>query len=207
VLAPAVESRQGLTVRGRCTAWLFGIFAAATMVAQGCGPSAQAIYEGNVRFEHCYRLDLDKQIAPSHRSICWREWMSTYSYGQTSDRVEHARQRIKAIEAGETSPPDLDLDGGEAGVTAAPAEAPMPTNANAPPPATAPASTAHDAGASLTDASVSPLVERPRAECQHRCDVRFDECVPVCRTNAGPKTSACTACEREYLNCMRRCFR
>ena len=24
-----------------------------------CGPSVQSIHEGNVRFEHCYRLDLE----------------------------------------------------------------------------------------------------------------------------------------------------
>jgi hypothetical protein len=173
----------------------------------GCGPSAQAIYEGNVRFEHCYRLDLDKNIAPTHRAVCWREWVATYSYGQTSDRFVHARQRIQAIEAGETSPPELNLDGvGQA--PAAPAEAPMPTSANAPPPATAPAPKgATDAGVdSKKRAEVAPA-SLPREDCQGRCGDDFRGCEQSCESDAGSARAGCPACEKNYLACVRRCFK
>lgn len=36
----------------------------AVLGASSCGPSVQSIYEGNVRFEHCYRLDLDTSDIP-----------------------------------------------------------------------------------------------------------------------------------------------
>src|SRR5687768_4415792 len=41
-------------------------------LALACGPSVQSIHEGSVRFEHCYRLDLDLDIAPGHREACWK---------------------------------------------------------------------------------------------------------------------------------------
>jgi hypothetical protein len=44
-------------------------------VSAGCGPSVQSIYEGDVRFEHCYRLDLELDVAPSHRQACWTSWL------------------------------------------------------------------------------------------------------------------------------------
>ena len=67
----------------------------------GCGPSVQSIHEGTVRFEHCYRLDLDPAIAPTHRLACWRDWSQVHAYGQTRDRIEYARRRIRVLAAGE----------------------------------------------------------------------------------------------------------
>ena len=101
----------------------------------GCGPSVQSIYEGNVRFEHCYRLDLDVNIAATHRLACWREWLRVYTYGQVRDRIEYARQRIGALEQGDRSRPSLNLMAGRR-----PEERswylsePAPTSAHAPPP-------------------------------------------------------------------------
>jgi hypothetical protein len=59
------------------------------------------IHESSVRFEHCYRLDMDTAIAASHRLHCWRDWTHTYAEGQSQDRVEYARRRIIALESGD----------------------------------------------------------------------------------------------------------
>jgi hypothetical protein len=80
----------------------------------GCGPSIQPIHEGGVRFEHCYRLDLDARIAPAHRHACWKQWLEVYSYGQSRDRLEYSQRRLRDLEAGDPHPPQLNLDQQEA---------------------------------------------------------------------------------------------
>lgn len=75
------------------------------IVGVGCGPSFEAIQEGGLRFAHCDRLDLDRNIAPSHRLHCWREWRRVYTYGQTRDRVDYSRRRIAVLVSGDTAQP------------------------------------------------------------------------------------------------------
>src|SRR5512138_3262438 len=117
-----------------CTA-VFPVLAGWAMF--GCGPSVQYIYEGNIRFEHCYRLDLDANIAPSHRRICWAEWVDNFSKGQTQDRLEYAKRRIAAIESGSGAALTLNLEEpSDAGPppAALPDPTPVPINPHAPPP-------------------------------------------------------------------------
>ena len=68
----------------------------------------QSIYEGDVRFEHCYRLDLDLNIAPTHREACWKQWLTSYTYGQARDRIEYARRRVRAFASGDVTRPSLE---------------------------------------------------------------------------------------------------
>jgi hypothetical protein len=159
-----------------------------------------------VRFEHCYRLDLDRVIAPSHRETCWREWLSTYSYRQTDDRIEHAKARIRLLSSGETSPPGLELDGGQAAT--APNLTPVPTSAHSPPPATATPVPPADAGPNAAErpAEVPPPVPYPRADCQRECAAKFQPCARACKPEPKNKNPF-AACERDYLGCMRRCLR
>lgn len=42
--------------------------------ALACGPSFQAIYEGNARFEHCYALEENAQTGMREKAECWRDW-------------------------------------------------------------------------------------------------------------------------------------
>jgi hypothetical protein len=111
--------------------------AGAVFSVTGCGPSVQFIYEGNIRFEHCYRLDLDEHIAPSHRRACWVEWVDQYSKGQTRDRLEYAKRRIEAFNTGDGAAMSLRLlepsDGGPPAAAVDPN--PVPTSVHAPPPA------------------------------------------------------------------------
>ncbi|HEY6725627.1 MAG TPA: hypothetical protein VI197_16440 [Polyangiaceae bacterium] len=108
----------------------------------GCGPSIQPIHEGGVRFEHCYRLDLDAKIAPAHRHACWKQWLEVYSYGQSRDRLEYSQRRLRDLESGDPHPPQLNLDHLEAREARQFYMAtPAPTSVHAPPPPVATAST------------------------------------------------------------------
>src|SRR3954468_22119101 len=110
-------------------------------LAGACGPSFEVLAEGDLRFVHCDRLDLDPKIAPSHRLHCWREWRRMYTYGQTRDRVEYAQRRIAEVVSGDTESP-FQLPEGEAVTVrhrvrpalerdAAPAQAAVPAPAGA----------------------------------------------------------------------------
>jgi hypothetical protein len=98
------------------------------------------MYESQIRFEHCYRLDLDPTIAHSHRKACWEEWLLRYQQDQTRDRLEYAKRRADSLASGDHRTLTLDLTlPADAGVVAAPGEpASIPTNVHAPPPARMP---------------------------------------------------------------------
>jgi hypothetical protein len=105
-------------------------------LAAACGPSFQAIYEGNARFEHCYALEENAQTPMPEKADCWRDWSERYTYGQTRDRIHYATARYVALSQVDAVPTD------EAMMMAAPGmtprqttiTAPAPTNAFAPPP-------------------------------------------------------------------------
>ncbi len=176
--------------------------------AQGCGPSVQSVYEGNVRFEHCYRLDIDPNIAASHRQACWLSYVERYHYGQTKDRIEYARRRTRALAAGDTSRPVLKLEtADDAAAPVSPTEAPMPTSVHAPPPPTAkpPAPDGGPSDAGNGADSAPP----PEAKCSAECWSDWRSCGGVtCAPDAGGKVGqACQRCDRDYRRCMQRCFR
>ncbi|MGH7282258.1 MAG: hypothetical protein ACRELY_12080, partial [Polyangiaceae bacterium] len=113
-------------------AWLIGI-----AVTCGCGPSFQALYEGDARFEHCYALEDSGSGTMQKRADCWRDWMDHYTFGQTRDRVQYASNRYRALTSA-ALPTDEGMmsaapGAGDENTTGAPA----PTNAFAPPPTTA----------------------------------------------------------------------
>jgi hypothetical protein len=117
----------------------------AVLGASSCGPSVQSIYEGNVRFEHCYRLDLDLEIVPTHRRHCWEQWLESYRYGQPRDRVEYARRRLRLFASGDFERPLLEIEsaappgsGQSSGLAEATLVRPEPTSVRAPPPAIIP---------------------------------------------------------------------
>src|SRR5512142_423020 len=143
----------------------------------GCGPNVQMIYEGNVRFEHCYRLDLDDSIAPSHRRACWQDWLSRHTYGQSGDRLAHARQRLQDLSRGNQATLSLL---GDAGVeqTQVSAPVPMPTNIHSAPPPKAPEPKA--AATPVSSASSAPKLPPPDADCLRACQVQWDACSPAC---------------------------
>lgn len=169
--------------------------------ATACGPSAQSIYEGNVRFEHCYRLDLDLNIAPTHRNACWKQWLSSYTYAQPRDRIEYARRRLRAFASGDLARPTLDLN------VESRAEqrqfylvVPGPTSVHAPPPPVA--------TQIYADAGPPPTPERvpPGAGCAGACESSFRSCEAACGPDGGASEPACRSCEPDYKACMKRCY-
>ncbi|MGC4067661.1 MAG: hypothetical protein QM784_24035 [Polyangiaceae bacterium] len=132
------SSREMTPLRAFRGALLGSIIVGALVSWAGCGPSVQFIYEGNIRFEHCYRLDFDPNIAPSHRKACWEDWLQRFPRGQTRDRFEYARRRIDSLAGGERGTLNLNLvEAADAGTdsNSAMQPAPAPTNAHSPPPA------------------------------------------------------------------------
>ena len=171
-----------------------------------CGPSMQSIYEGDVRFEHCYRLDLDRQIAPSHREACWREWFATYSYGQTRDKIEYARRRLRYLAAGETSPPGLDLSREEASAPPGGEARPAPLSVHAPPPTLAAPAPSALPPTPVSAASVGVRPRLPGEPCVDGCATSYATCTEPCRGAAAEAPSRCVGCEGDYGRCVRRCF-
>jgi hypothetical protein len=178
-----------------------------------CGPSYQALYEGDARFEHCYALEETGSVSMGTKGDCWRGWILHYTYGQTRDRVEYAAARYRALARAPQAPTD------EAMMEAAPGEgrasniaAPAPTSAFAPPPKTLVETDGGDDEArgqlptAYTSTTKSPVVTEennpapPGSACATGCDATWSRCREC---DAGAKCEACTA---TYKKCMRTCF-
>lgn len=185
----------------------------------GCGPSFQAVYEGNARFEHCYALEENPQVAMPQKATCWREWSEHYTYGQTRDRIHYATARYVALTEAREIPTD------EALMMAAPGEtprrssitAPAPTNAFAPPP-----KTLDQSAETKTTSAMAPLptmvldagpppAPLPAAACTDTCGGAYKACGGNhCEGDAGASSSTsskCVACQKTYRTCMRGCFK
>jgi len=190
--------------------------------AIACGPSYQALYEGDARFEHCYAIDDTPTVPMEQKSDCWTQWMKDYTYGQTRNRVDYAAMRAKAL----LDVPAIPTD--EALMSAAPGggtgrvvghDVPATTNAFAPPPttmseadagqqapstplpppeATPPLEVVHP-GLPAQHALAPPPAPTPRAPCTDRCLAKWQTCKGTC------KTGACD-CDTPYGGCMKRCF-
>ncbi len=173
--------------------------------AAACGPSVQSIYEGNVRFEHCYRLDLLVDTAPTHREACWKEWLGMYTYGQPRDRIEYARRRAHAFANGDVDRPTLDTaDTHKTEARQFYLVLPAPTSVHAPPPPVATRWYA-DAGNAPT-APTAPPASAPEDECGNACRETFLGCSEPCAGDAGKPSGACKACDPSYKSCMKHCF-
>jgi hypothetical protein len=170
-----------------------------------CGPSFQAVYEGESHFEHCYALD-QKAVPDDAKKECWRDWLRGYTYGQSNDRVEYAATRFSQLSLDPTLPSeDVRSDGGSTVPRQSPRTlaAPIPTNAFAPPPNLS-ASDMHDS----TDPPDAGRIARPvlavtvpGADCVQACEERWAKCEGDC------KTKACEACDKTYKTCVPTCFK
>jgi hypothetical protein len=182
------------------------VLAFAAMAAAGCGPSVQSIYEGSVRFEHCYRLDLEQDVATSHRQACWTSWLGSYTYGQSRDRLEYARRRVRAFATGDVDRPVLRV--GQAEDTRQfYLVVPSPTSGHASPPPIAtrthvieePSPTAPTAPTASGSATAAP-----EDDCAGACKAAFGSCNQAC--DPATPSPACKSCDPDYKKCMQRCF-
>ena len=176
--------------------------------AVACGPSFQAVYECDVRFEHCYALD-QRLVSVDGKKECWRDWLHGYTYGQSRDRVEYAATRFSELSLDPTLPTeDRDLPKRSHALAA-----PVPTNAFAPPPSTAehavasavpPAGTAAHplaaGSAAGVGASVGASVGAPGQDCAEGCSGYWKTCHQTC------KDGTCDACDKAYKLCVPGCF-
>ncbi len=184
------------------------LLAALTAVgaASGCGPSVQSIYEGSVRFEHCYRLDLEQDVATTHRQACWTTWLDRYTYGQSRDRLEYARRRVRAFATGDVERPQLRV-----GQTQAQQDSrqfylvvPAPTSVHASPPPIATRTNAVVAAPGPSPSADAAPKLAPADECSTACRSAFSSCSQACDPVA--KSTACKSCDPDYKKCMQRCF-
>lgn len=189
-----------------------------------CGPSFQAIYEGNARFEHCYALEENPGKPVPEKAECWRDWSERYTYGQTRDRIQYAIARYVALSQATNVPTDEAMMMAAPGVTprVSTITAPAPTNAFAPPPkvlegdAEAPRPTEMPRIAGTPDKPqsaentsrpgpfVPPPTPLPAADCTSKCSGGFQDCEAGCGDAGGGK---CNACEKSYRACMRGCLK
>jgi hypothetical protein len=179
--------------------------------ASACGPSLATVHEGTVRFEHCYRVDLEPRVSPAYRLACWRSWISAYTVGQPRDRIEYAEHRRQSLESGDATPPELSLDSNPApGARQLSLVLPAPTNVHAPPPPVAKPIQELDAEASSDAGSPSELQAKtddsslpPSSTCTKRCQSSWRTCDESCERSS---TAPCTKCKSTYTKCMRGCF-
>jgi len=184
------------------------------------------IYEGNVRFEHCYRLDMDPTIAPSHRRACWQDWLGRHTYAQSGDRLSHARQRLNELDRGDQATLTLVIDAGPQ-VQLAAQGVPMPSSIHAAPPPKA--IEAPPAPSQLPSSLPKVATVPPEAECSDGCRAGWNECSSGCenqeRPTSGERASskapmgvsvptsqknikdACNNCRKTFKACMHRCFK
>ncbi len=181
----------------------------------GCGPSFQAVYEGERNFEHCYALDQTPASVEAKKD-CWREWLRGYTYGQSNDRVEYAATRFSQLSLDPTLPSEDVSDGGATRRQRKPdsvalAASPAPTSAFAPPPNMS-AVDGHDPPAgSGTKEPKEPGADggrgahkekasgAPGAECLSTCESRWSGCENGC------KDGTCEACDKGYRSCVTGC--
>ena len=176
-------------------------------IGAGCGPSVQSIYESDVRFEHCYRLDLEVDVATTHRQACWTAWLDRYTYGQPRDKLEYARRRVRAFSAGDTDKPELRVGQNQEDARQFYLVVPGPTSVHAPPP---PIATRMNATTEAPPAPSSSALAKsadkpaPGEECASACRSAFSSCNEAC--DPTTKTPACKSCDPDYKKCMARCF-
>jgi hypothetical protein len=171
-----------------------------------CSLTYQSLYEGDVRFEHCYRIDEEKTVPDAEKQLCWHDWSQKHTYGQSRDRIEYALARERALgqarPTGESSAPrGLVFPNGTIW-------APQPTSAFIPPPqimtrdAGGPDAERAPAVASFSERASGPLVTAPGANCGGACGKLWVQCGEQCS-----KANACqTGCDDRYRVCMRTCF-
>jgi hypothetical protein len=176
---------------------------AVSALSTGCSLTYQSLYEGDARFEHCYRLDEEKQIPTQEKQRCWHEWSAKHTYGQSRDRIEYAIARERALgqtlASGETAQRGLVFPGGIIW-------APQPLSAFAPPPQMMSRDAGTDAEQARTAAAFAghadpPPVAAPGASCGGACNKAWVQCGEQCKMNACQ-----SGCDDRYRVCMRSCF-
>ena len=174
------------------------------LLATGCGPSFQAVYECDVNFEHCYALDQGTvSTDPTKAKGCWRDWLHNYTYGQSRDRVEYAATRFSELSLDPTLPGE-DTQTRPKRVHSM--VAPLPPRAYAPPPThgadhgDGPATPPPTYAAASGPPRPVVVAQAPGEQCTAACAERWNGC------RKGCTDGACDGCDRAYKACVPGCF-
>lgn len=146
-----------------------------------CGPAMRTVVEGDMRFEHCYRIDEDPRVPAEQKRQCWDDWNHHFTRGQDRTRIEYARARSTTLALAPTL-----------GEPPAPAIAcPPPISPYAPPPAT-------------VGTSASSFGDRNDAfsRCGDDCARNWRMCGAACTGVA----ECGTTCDDRYRGCMKSCM-
>lgn len=184
------------------------IVASSSLMATACGASYQSVYEGDVRFEHCYRLDAEPNVSPQARLACWSDWAASHTAGQTRDRVEYALGRERALRIGDTRPAGPSL---VTGVEATRVEAigngpsirtPLPATPFESPPITQAKSksTPSSSRAALVAPAASE-VEGLDKTCVRECGDSFTACATACK-----QPTCINKCGETAKGCIGQCL-
>jgi hypothetical protein len=173
---------------------------ASTLLA--CGASYHTVYEGDVRFEHCYRLDADATVPAASRLACWSDWTHNHTSGQTRDRVEYALGRERTLLGGESQPAGpkfLFAPGATSSALLAssgPAIAcPLPASPYENPPATLPAPTP------VASVAKDPPGMTTSQLCVRDCGNQFTTCATKCK-----RSTCVTKCGDLAKSCIGDCL-
>lgn len=179
----------------------------AVLAVAACGPALTTVHEGTIRFEHCYRMDLEPHTTEDQRRACWKIWVSSYTLGQPRDRTDYAARRLRAFDEKGATAPELAL-----GSEPRPEErqfylvVPGPTSVHAPPPPIATvvqSAETPDGGAAPSErAKTGEPKQPPAASCSGSCQTAWQSCEDAC----GPEKHQCRECQATYSKCMRGCF-
>jgi hypothetical protein len=177
---------------------------AAVALLTACSLTYQSLYEGDVLFEHCYRIDDEKQVPVPEKQRCWHDWSQKHTYGQSRDRIDYALARERAL--GQTEGSDKPVPRGLVFPNGT-IWAPQPLSAFLPPPqimtrdAGPPDGERTRAVASFTERTSGPPMAAPGASCGDACAKAWAQCGEPC------KLQGCqSGCDERYRVCMRSCF-
>lgn len=146
-----------------------------------CGASYQAVYDGDVHFERCYRLDAESNRTRDERLSCWSEWNQRYTRGQTADRVDYASSRTRVLSAGDVKPVG-------------------PSMLPPPPPASAAAASSAPSGVAVSTLADDPNLST-RQLCFRDCGDQFSRCASRC-----DKTACVKKCGDVAKLCVSECL-
>ncbi len=181
---------------------------AGALALPACGPSLRRAQQSRVYFERCYAADFDPSIAAAEKHACWTAWLEHYTNGQPPERGDYARERVYAIEHGESVPRLPGLPQAALGpravtpvtVASAPEEPPAPEEAPVLP---VDRVQLEERREPRRDRHAPPLPRTANPACASAaCEPAWRECIDAC-----DGTEACeTACEVELAACARGCF-
>lgn len=185
--------------------WRHVVSGVGVLLATGCAASFQTMYEGDVMFEHCYRLDIDVVVPTDEKRACWDRWLATGTRGQTRDRVEFAAARSRALLVGPSSSgvaflhiaAPLPIESAASTAVACP----LPETPFEAPPSTVAARPTATAAPSASAAKAPDTPETKRQFCIDACAGQLATCAGLCTSiRCGQK------CTDEVKSCMAGCL-